>query len=440
MPYGLLAFQPLQNDRIAMNLPSIFARFFQRKTETEQRSCSSQRIQDFITQFPTTSVSSPDSAMAIASVYRCVDILSGTIASLEVQHLKKTGRIFAFDEDSKLNILFAGQANERQNFFTLLQHAMIRLLLSGNAYILPRLTARGELKDLILLSDGAVAYDQQSNRYQVTDYVWGISGVFTADEIIHLKNKSLDGGYTGVSTIRYATSSLSLSANADKQTNDGLLSGNQKSGFLVGGNELQGLGALDQDVADKVADRVNREIAEGRRIIRLSGSMQFIESSMSNSDAQLLEVRKYSVLDVCRFFGVHPYMVFADQSTNYKEAENSQINFLNQTLRPFLRQIEQEFSTKLIPRGKRTTERIRFDLSGLFATDLRTRADYVKSSVEAGVMTPNEGRIFENREPLEGGDQLFISCNVALVSSRPTIEELHPEGGKDDNGAQSGVK
>ena len=277
-----------------MNFPSLFARFFQRKAETEQRSCSSQRIQDFIAQFPTASVSSPDSAMAIASVYRCVDILSGTIASLEVQHLKKTGRIFDFDEDSKLNELFAGQANERQNFFTMLQHAMIRLLLSGNAYILPRLTVRGELKDLILLSDGAVAYDQQSNRYHVTDYVWGISGVYTADEIIHLKNKSLDGGYTGVSTIRYAASSLSLSSNADKQTNDGLLSGNQKSGFLVGGNELQGLGALDQDVADKVADRVNREIAEGRRIIRLSGSMQFIESSMSNSDAQLLEVRKYS--------------------------------------------------------------------------------------------------------------------------------------------------
>ena len=55
-------------------------------------------------------------------------------------------------------------------------------------------------------------------------------------------------------------------------------------------------------------------------------------------------------------------------------------------------------------------------------------------------MTPNEGRIFEDREPLEGGDQLFISCNVAPISSRPSIEELHPEGGKEDKGAQSGVK
>lgn len=385
-------------------------------------------MQEFVNQFNAPSVSTPDSAMAIASVYRCVDILSGTIASLELQHLKRSGSIFKYAGDTQLNTLFAGQANSRQNFFVLLKNVVARLLLSGNAYIYPRFSSRGELLDIILLGDGTVSYDKISNTYSVSDYVWNVNGVFSADEIIHLKNNSLDGGYTGVSTITYASLSLSLSANADKQTNNGLLSGNQKSGFLVGGNELQGLGALDTEVADRVADRVNSEIAQGRRIIRLSGSMQFIESSMSNSDAELLEVRKYSVLDICRFFGVHPYMVFADQSTNYKEAENSQINFLNQTLQPLILQIEQEFSVKLLPRSRRASERIRFDLSRLFATDLRTRAEYVKSSVEAGVMTPNEGRIFENREPIEGGDQLFITCNVAPITSRPSIEELHPDG------------
>lgn len=412
-----------------MTISQFFTRFFKRSYYAGGDKCASGgSVQEFVNQFNAPSVSTPDSAMAIASVYRCVDILSGTIASLELQHLKRSGSIFKYAGDTQLNTLFAGRANSRQNFFVLLKNVVARLLLSGNAYIYPRFSSRGELLDIILLGDGTVSYDKISNTYSVSDYVWNINGVFSADEIIHLKNNSLDGGYTGVSTITYASLSLSLSANADKQTNNGLLSGNQKSGFLVGGNELQGLGALDTEVADRVADRVNSEIAQGRRIIRLSGSMQFIESSMSNSDAELLEVRKYSVLDICRFFGVHPYMVFADQSTNYKEAENSQINFLNQTLQPLILQIEQEFSVKLLPRGRRASERIRFDLSRLFATDLRTRAEYVKSSVEAGVMTPNEGRIFESREPIEGGDQLFITCNVAPISSRPSIDELHPAG------------
>lgn len=412
-----------------MTISHFFTRLFKRSYYAGGDKCASGgSVQEFVNQFNGASVSTPDRAMTIASVYRCVDILSGTIASLELQHLKRSGSIFQYAGNTQLNTLFAGQANSRQNFFVLLKNIVSRLLLSGNAYIYPRYSSHGELLDLILLGDGSVSYDKSSNTYSISDFVWNINGVFTADEIIHLKNNSLDGGYTGVSTITYASTSMSLSANADKQTNDGLLSGNQKSGFLVGGNELQGIGALDSDVADKVVDRVNNEIAQGRRIVRLSGSMQFIDSSVSNADAELLEVRKYSVLDICRFFGVHPYMVFADQSTNYKEAENSQINFLNQTLQPLILQIEQEFSVKLLPRSRRASERIRFDLSRLFATDLRTRAEYVKSSVEAGVMTPNEGRIFENREPIEGGDQLFITCNVALVSSRPSIEELHPDG------------
>nr|DAN21198.1 MAG TPA_asm: portal protein [Bacteriophage sp.] len=413
-----------------MTISHFFTRLFKRSYYAGGDKCASGgSVQEFVNQFNGASVSTPDRAMTIASVYRCVDILSGTIASLELQHLKRSGSIFQYAGNTQLNTLFAGQANSRQNFFVLLKNIVSRLLLSGNAYIYPRYSSHGELMDLILLGDGSVSYDKSSNTYSISDYVWNINGVFTADEIIHLKNNSLDGGYTGVSTITYASTSMSLSANADKQTNDGLLSGNQKSGFLVGGNELQGIGALDSDVADKVVDRVNNEIAQGRRIVRLSGSMQFIDSSVSNADAELLEVRKYSVLDICRFFGVHPYMVFADQSTNYKEAENSQINFLNQTLQPLILQIEQEFSVKLLPRSRRASERIRFDLSRLFATDLRTRAEYVKSSVEAGVMTPNEGRIFENREPIDGGDQLFITCNVAPITSRPSIDELHPDGG-----------
>ena len=420
MLYALSAHQLIPHFMFLLqSLRSLF-----RRSKDCQSSSGSSSLDSFLADFAprrNSSISTPESAMAIAAVYRCVDILSGTIASLDLQHQKKDRKVFIHDETSPLSLLFSGKANDRQNFFTLLQNAIIRLLLSGNAYLMPRFDRSGQIDSLILLSDGAVSYDPLSNRYHISDPVFAIAGDFPADAIIHPKNKSLDGGYTGVSTIRYAALSLSLSANADRQTNDGLLAGNQKSGFLVGGNELQGIGALSEDVSDRITARVNREIQAGQRIIRLSGSMQFIESSMSNSDAELLEVRKYSVLDVCRFFGVHPYMVFADQSTNYKEAENSQINFLNQTLRPFLRQIEQEFTDKLLPRSRRQAERIRFDLSALFATDLRTRAEYVKSLVESGVMTPNEGRQFEGRAPLDGGDTLFVSCNIAPIDS-PKIQ------------------
>lgn len=388
------------------------------------------------------SVNSAESAMTIAAVYRCVDILSGTIASLELDHQRRSGEIFSTRDDSDLGLILAGQANERQTFFVLMRSAIIRMLLHGNAYILPRYNARGDrLESLIPLDSASVYYDVYKNNYTISDPIWGVSGTFEADEIIHLRNKSLDGGYTGVSTIQYASESLSLSLNADRQTNQGIMSGNQKSGFLTGGDSARGLGALNDDVADKVTERINRQIQEGNRIIRVPASMSFLESSMSNSDVELLEIRKYTVLDVCRFFGVHPYMVFADQSTNYKEAENSQINFLNQTLRPILRQIETEFTTKLIGRNAQRRERIKYDIKGLLSLSLTSQADYIRQCVESGTMTPNEGRAMEGRAPLEGGDQLFISCNVASINSdkiqgekiptEPTNDKNNGEGNKE---------
>lgn len=78
-------------------------------------------------------VGTPADALRIDTVYRCVDILSGTIASLQLQLLRRSGSVFEYDEDSHLNYLFSRRANERQSFFVLMQNAIISLLLRGNA-------------------------------------------------------------------------------------------------------------------------------------------------------------------------------------------------------------------------------------------------------------------------------------------------------------------
>ena len=49
-------------------------------------------------------------------------------------------------------------------------------------------------------------------------------------------------------------------------------------------------------------------------------------------------------------------------------------------------------------------------------------------------MTPNEGRAFEGRPPIEGGDQIFISCNVAPIDSPKLRGEESP---KDESGGKS---
>lgn len=373
-----------------------------------------------------TSVDTPQEAMQLPAVYRCVDILSGTIASLPLELRRNSGDgLFELCDEFGLQEVFQGVANKRQTFYELMYNAISRRYLLGNSFILPIWNGT-QLEELCLV-DG-VSYDVYKNVYYVNDPTLGIKGTFNADEIIHLKNRSFDG-YIGTSTISYAFRSMTLAKVADMQTMEGIKDGNRQKGFLTGGNPSVGLGSISDDMTDKVAKRIDDEMAQGKGIIRIPGALDFKPLTMSPQDVELLATRKYSVYDICRFFGVHPDMVFIEHTAgNYKESENAQIIFLQQTLKPLLRQVESEFYAKLITPALRKTYKTTYNTDEMHFADAGSKAGYYKQCVECGSMTPNEVRKKEGRQAVDGGDQAFISCNVAPINR--VIEESQKEGDK----------
>ena len=148
------------------------------------------------------SVTSANNAMSIAAVFRCVDILSGSIASLPLLLKEKKEGVYQVNDRHDISYLLSVRANKRQTSYALIQNSIVQMVNTGNAYILPQYSADG-MNVLILLSPNTTTYDVQTDKYHVNDMTNNIFGVFDSDEIIHLRNMSLDGGYTGVSTIQY---------------------------------------------------------------------------------------------------------------------------------------------------------------------------------------------------------------------------------------------
>jgi HK97 family phage portal protein len=145
--------------------------------------------------------------------------------------------------------------------------------------------------------------------------------------------------------------------------------------------------------------------------------MKFNQLSLSPSDLQLVESKNLNVLDICRFFGVHPDRVFQSSSTNYKGSESTQTAFMTDTLFPLINKIETELTVKLVPNAQLNNYRIKFDLDDYYIGDMSTKADYYTKMIAAGVLTPNDVRIREGHAPVEGGDKAYISCNVAPIDS-----------------------
>ena len=362
-------------------------------------------------------VYSTDTAMKLSAAYRCTAILSGTIASLPLEYKRNKNGVFVPDKTETLYKLLTRRPNPRMSSFEFIRNMVILMVNRGNAYIFIRKTF-GEPASLILLSPGSTVYDKYTDTYTVCDYINHINGVFGAGDIIHLKHNSQDGGYTGVSVIDSASRVMSVAASADNQTLKTFQSGGKIKGIISGvKGDTKGFGAISDNQTSDVAARVESELISGRDIVSVNGDMNFAQLSFTPADTQLIENKRLTVLDICRFYGVHPDKAFAGQPTNYKASEMGQVSFLTDTLQPILRQIESEFEMKLISDSVALDYKINFDLSVLYQTDLITQVTYWKTLLEIGGITSNEIRAHLGKTPVPGGDTVFVTCNVAPVDS-----------------------
>ena len=371
-------------------------------------------------------VDSAGLAMKIATVYRCVDILSSGVASLPIylKKLRHDGDYYSTYYD-KINVLLNVRANRRLNGYDFKRSAIINMVLcDGNAYILPKYYG-AEVEELILLTPHSVSYQKETNLYTVSDPVNHVYGTYRPEQIIHLKNMSIDGGYTGVTTLAYASHVLGISATADAQTADIVGKGGQLKMLLgnVDSYSSRGFGNYDNTEVEKLAEKVEGLIADGRDVISMPSDIKATVMSMTSADLQLLENKKFGVLEICRFFGVHPDKVFAGQSANYKASEMSQVSFLTDTLAPVLCKIETELLCKLVPETDWDEYKFMFDTTGLYTTDLQTKSAYYKEMIANGIYTVNEVRRREGMAPVDGGDINYITCNVQPIGA----------AGKDNN-------
>lgn len=361
-------------------------------------------------------VSGPTQAMRLATVYRCTTILSGSIAALPLQLKRKKNGCFVVDEDNPIHYALTVRPNPRQTAFELMRNMIIQVVNAGNAYIYP--DWRGEELRLILLSPGSVSYDKMLDFYLVNDPVNGIYESLDSEEIIHLRGMSLDGGYTGESIIRYAGRVMSIAASADRQSLEMHQPGSSYKGFISGNSDsTKGMPVFQDEQLKQPAERIEKELKSGRNIMYLQGDLKFNPLSLSAADIQLMERLKFDVLEICRFYGVHPDKVFAGQSQNYKASEMSQVQYMTDTLQPILRQVENEFFVKLIPRALAGKYRVEYDLEAFYQTDLDSLSKYMEKEIQWAVSTPNEWRRKRGRLPMPGGDKTFISCNVAPIDS-----------------------
>lgn len=363
--------------------------------------------------------------LKIATVYRCVKLLADAVAQMPLSYQAKRGGVYEPTDEYSLNYLLGVSADTWQSSYSFKFGIVTEVQLSGNAFVIPVFNPATATYDrLVLCSRGSVQHKTESDTYEVNDKISGLCGTFTEEEVIHIKGMpSQKNPKSGVSVLEYASSAIEIAGAGDQETSRRFSTGGNLKGILKNALTGRGLDGYDEDQMRELGEQIRQQIDAKSAVIVTPTDTDFQQINMTSADMEFLATRKFSVREICRFFGVHPSFVFDDTSNNYKSAENANSAFLSHTLNPLLAQIENEFQRKLIGPRMQQKRRISFDRRGVYALDLSGMSDYYTKMLAIGAMTINEIRARENMPAIEGGDKVLISANlrsIEEVTTNPT--------------------
>jgi HK97 family phage portal protein len=135
----------------------------------------------------------------------------------------------------------------------------------------------------------------------------------------------------------------------------------------------------------------NQGVDRAGNLLILGGGLTYKSISLSPEDAELLESRKFGVVEICRLFHVPPPIVQAYENNTFTNANQAGIWFATYCLGPWARKIQAEFARSVLPPGIE----LELDLSGFLQGDPTTRWETHKIAIETGVLDTDEVRQIE---------------------------------------------
>lgn len=366
----------------------------------------------------------PNSAMRVAAVYRCVMLRAGVVANMPL-HVKRRidERTREDASDHPLWKVLRRKPNRWQTPSQFRRMMQAHLLLRGNAYAL-KVMSRGAVIELVPLHPDQVECKQADDLSLIYSYTRkdGRRVPLSQADVFHLVGLTLDGVH-GVSAIAYARETIGLSLAMEDHGASTFKNGARVSAALSHpgklGIEGQAMLRASLDEFRAGGDR------EGKALI-LEEAMTYTPMAMTAEDAQWIESRKFSRTDIAMFFGVPPHMIGdTEKSTSWGSGIDSQTQgFVTFTSEDDLTMWEEAINRDLV---SETEDDIyaRFNRAALVKGDIKARWEAHVKALQWGVSSPNEIRALEDQNPREGGDIYYPPPNTAGGNSDST-------GGQDE--------
>lgn len=360
---------------------------------------------------------SPDGAMQLSTVWACIWLLANVVASLPLFVYANAGGKRELARGEPLYQLLHDSPNSRMTPVEFWVAMLLNLLLRGNAYARIERAADGSAIALWpmsadqvavhVLEDGSVAY-----LYSVGGNV----AVLSADNVLHIKD--IGNGTIGLDRLDHMRATTTEAANSQTAASGTFANGGKPSGILM----------IDRVLKPEQREAIRRnfsQMAEGNtsRLVVLEADMKYQQVNLTPEDQQLLETRRFSVEELCRWFGVPPVLVGHSNVTAWGSGIEQLIDgFYKFTIRPALVRIEQAITKRVLTPAQRARYTVEFSFDALLRASLKDRMEIYSKATQNGIFTRNECRQLENMPADPAGNQLTAQTNLAPLNMLGQIQ------------------
>jgi len=366
-------------------------------------------------------------------VYACARVNAQNVAKIELRLFRRMpdGKREPVSEHPWLELLRT--VNPHMNGFDLLELTDLYLELIGNAYwyLAPqRLTnplSGQRLPGEIWVLMGQFVRVVPGRQQLVDGYLYTPPGTaqpvaFGVEELVHFKLSSPENLYYGKGCVeggRFAVDSNEF----QKRYEIGLFKNMAR---------LDGVLVTDKDMSEEQIRRLRTEwnrLYQGAdragNIAILQRGMKYEAVAATPKDLDYLRGRIATREEICAVFGVPPSKLGLVEHVNRANAEANDLTYQSETILPRLRRIQEKINERIMPMYDPTLE-VEFD--NPVPRDNEYALKKRDSDLDRGVLTINEVRQDDGKEPVGWGDQPL-----------PSVLSGPPTGGLSGTGTAPGI-
>lgn len=361
-----------------------------------------------------------DVAMKIVALNNGINLISDTIANLPIfLYKKEKGGIKEVIDDYRNNLLNL-ESSKHCTSFNMKKTLVVDYIINGNAY-LDIWKEKGKIKSLINIPESEIivqdngSYNRRKLSYSY-EY-WGMRREF--HEVLNMVRNPEGNDIKGIGILKEGRDMLGVADKLDTYSQNIF-----SNGFFAKGT-IETEKIMSKPTRESLQKRIRNFFSGSQnagKVLILDDGMKYNSLSLNPVDIDFLKQKDFTVNDIARLLKLPPNMIGgSNDGLTYKNVQDTQLQYLQITIEPYLTLIENVFNKYLLTEKEKEEGLFyEFDTKSMLRTTPQKQYEMLGNAVNNKILTPNDARFELNLPPKENGD-IFIYENKGELNGLKNV-------------------